>query len=123
MANVKRYKRLYEKHYRALITKAKEKKIPVSITYEEYFDIIKDNECFYCKDSLGLFKRPTKSRIYALDRIDGTGVYSKENVIPCCTSCNMTRRDLYTFEEFSMMAPIIKYIKESRKNGKIIRST
>lgn len=84
---------------------AKARKIVWNISKEEY-SVLNIQPCFYCGGSL------PKSGV-GLDRmsLDKTIGYSKENVVPCCTSCNSIRGDKLTVAE---TISAIHAIKEHR---------
>lgn len=84
-------------------------KIPreFSITLEEYSNIVKDNACIYCGG-------PLPKTMGGLDRLDNNKGYTKENVVPCCFTCNSMRGNHLSHEE---MKAVANFIKELR-NGK-----
>jgi len=61
--------------------------------------------CIYCGDT---------EKIGA-DRIDNNKGHTKDNVVPCCFSCNKTRLDLYSFEEMLILGKAIREIKLRRR--------
>lgn len=95
----------------------------VALTYEEFIDIIKDKACHYCKKVL-VFNKHSRdsngfkvSKAYQLDRKDNNLGYTKENVVSCCWGCNRIKSDIYTYDEFMRLSPILKDIEESRNNN------
>lgn len=67
--------------------------------------------CFYCEDI---------ERI-GLDRINNNIGHLKNNVVPCCYSCNVLRSNEFFHEEMILMGKVLKTIKENRKlKGNII---
>jgi hypothetical protein len=50
------------------------------LSFAEYRHILKQ-PCFYCGDE----------RATAADRLDSTGIYESDNVVPACTDCNMLK--------------------------------
>lgn len=81
----------------------------VDYTVNEFIERIKGNECSYCgenTDELGL------------DRIDNTKGHTLNNTVVCCSVCNMTRGDRFTYEEMKLIGDTIKKIKLNR-NEKI----
>lgn len=60
--------------------------------------------CYYCYKSLA------KTTGVALDRIDNSKGYTKENVLPCCGVCNQIRNRHLTHNEMEVaMSAIIQY--------------
>ncbi len=62
---------------------AKRRGFEFSLTVEQFSLIISQN-CSYCgsKESIGI------------DRVDNNVGYSIENSVPCCTMCNMMKKNL-----------------------------
>jgi hypothetical protein len=46
-----------------------------------------------------------------LDRKDNSIGHLKGNLVVCCGNCNKTRRDAFSYEEFLLLAPILKQIR------------
>lgn len=83
-------------------------KYDFKLTQKEYLEILGDRTCFYCKGIVG-------DKGIGLDRIDSSKCYFKENVVPCCTKCNILKCELLTQTE---LIEVIKLLKNLRK-GKI----
>ncbi len=49
-----------------------------------------------------------------IDRIDNSKGHLKENCLPCCEDCNMSRSDIFTHEEFKSLGKVIREIKLNR---------
>jgi len=88
----------------------------VTIEYDDFIDLIKESKCHYCDKEL-VFNPHTRdensnyvSRAYQLDRKDNSLGYVKENLVTCCWNCNRMKSDIYTYEEFSLLSPILKQI-------------
>ena len=60
--------------------------------------------CFYCGDIENI----------GLDRIDNNKGHCKTNVIASCSTCNMTRGNRFTVEEFIKIGQVVKEIKKER---------
>ena len=60
--------------------------------------------CFYCGDTEDV----------GLDRIDNSKGHTKDNVVPCCYSCNTARGNNFSFEEMKVLGKTIKEIKKCR---------
>ena len=63
--------------------------------------------CFYCGDTNNI----------GLDRIDNTKGHTKDNVVPCCYTCNTARMNNFTHEEMIILGKTIKRIKKRRKHS------
>jgi len=112
-------KRPYE-HIINELRHSQKRNLIVDLTYEEFVEIIKDSECHYCSKDL-IFSKYTRdenkdytSRAYQLDRKDNNIGYTKENVVPCCWNCNRMKSDIYTYEEFNKLSPILKEIHKNK---------
>jgi hypothetical protein len=77
-----------------------------NLTKEEFAEIT-GKPCYYCKiessvttvGSLGLRLDYGKYTSNGIDRKDNTKGYFKENVLPCCTRCNLAK-GTQTYDEF-----------------------
>lgn len=61
--------------------------------------------CTYCGDT----------KLIGADRIDNFKGHTKDNVLPCCYTCNVTRGDQFTVEEMKLLGKTIRLIKENRQ--------
>lgn len=111
-------KRPFESLYNGLFRD--HRKLEVSLTYEEYLDFTKENKCHYCSDEInwepyGTVSGKFISRAYYLDRKDLNLGYSKQNCVVCCTSCNKLRSNRFTYEEFLLLATVLRQILINRR--------
>jgi hypothetical protein len=86
----------------------RDKKYPENTIYDfsdEEIKIFLQQSCFYCGDISDI----------GLDRIDNLKGHCKENCLPCCTLCNLTRGNRYTYDEFKQIGKIIRDIKIKRE--------
>lgn len=90
-ASVHKSRKKVQYRYSHLLCRARDKDYPVSISFEEYADIVK-LPCFYCGDPL-----PTTGS--GIDRVDSEIGYCKDNVRPCCSHCNLAK-SVWTESEF-----------------------
>lgn len=83
--------------YIALSTSAKARHIPFTLTYKRYCQLLKAKRCFYT--GVVLDKSNSLSSVhFTLDRIDGTGPYSDDNVVPCAAKLNLRKGNLSVAE-------------------------
>lgn len=111
--------RPYQHCHTYLTLCAKHKNISMSLTYEEYCEYT-THKCHYCNDLIPWEKWSKGSghnQAYYLDRIDNAKGYSKDNCVACCTECNFTRSNRYSYNEFMLLSPGLQAIKASRKDG------
>lgn len=95
--------------YNALRGKAKTNNHVCTLTLEEYTAIIASDICHYCQFPTNV------STGSALDRIDNSIGYTKENVVLCCRACNVAKSDYFTYEEMvTTIGPAIHKTKERR---------
>jgi hypothetical protein len=74
---------------------------------EQYTQIVRQ-PCEYCKFT-------NNSSGVGLDRIDNSVGYTANNVLSCCTECNVARSDHFTPEEMkSYVGPAIRAAKLAR---------
>lgn len=93
-ARMKISKRTLRSRFASLKDSAKRgsRNLCVEISFEEYTSIVRNSKCFYCSGDL-----PETGG--GLDRKDNRKGYTKENVVPCCHSCNNLKSDKLSFEE------------------------
>jgi len=99
-----------KRRYKQLTQKARRFKKRLSISIDLYTQLVSINQCYYCNGPL----EPTTG--HSLDRIDNAKGYLRENVVPCCGSCNLLRGSLLTPEE---TRDIVSYLKKKRKTDLI----
>lgn len=79
-----------------------------TITIDQYKHLMQ-MPCHYCGG-------PLPETAFGLDRLDNKVGYELQNVVPCCTLCNMARRDQFTSEEMKLfVGPAIRKVREARK--------
>jgi hypothetical protein len=118
------YKKPYEHILNELIYRCKnygnDKKI--TITYDEFIEIIEESKCHYCDRELQYSKYTRDSdskytsRAHQLDRKNNSKGYTKENVVTCCWDCNRIKSDIYTYEEFMKLSVVLKQIYKERQS-------
>ncbi len=95
---------------------------PITLTYEEFVEIIQRGFCIYCGLKMtwtdyfyGESQRKIEfSEAYRLDRKDNSQGYTRENCVVCCISCNKTKSNRFTFEEFTVMMNALKEFRALR---------
>jgi hypothetical protein len=89
------------------VYKAKIRKIECAITYEQFVAFTEERLCHYCHSGISWARSSTNLNgfAYNLDRKDSCGAYVLGNVVVCCARCNMSKRDIFSYEEwFGMTA-------------------
>lgn len=74
---------------------AKNRGLAWGLTREQFAEL-RSKKCFYCGHQL-------PERGTGLDRINNELGYVVGNVLPCCTTCNVSRNDKYTVSEHLMV--------------------
>ena len=86
--NKRHFKFPYKRLYTRLLASAARKNQEVSLTYEEFLKFTKEKHCYYCNAPLEWVKHGKKANKYNLDRLNPNKGYHKNNVAPCCWTCN-----------------------------------
>lgn len=102
-------KRPYECLYHQLCKAARESGKSCDLTYEQFVGFISIVNCHYCSKEITWTKYNTRvnGRAYNLDRKDNSIGYTKDNLVVCCTRCNMVRRDFFTYEQFCEVGKLL----------------
>ena len=51
-----------------------------------------------------------------LDRKDSARGYEVDNVVPCCTECNLAKLDHFTYDEMLVIGAAIRQVKDARRS-------
>ena len=102
--------RPHESQYNNFKTRAKH---PVSLAYEDYYEIAKSNPpCHYCNAALSWpeYRHGGRGTSGAsnLDRKDSSRGYDSDNVVPCCGRCNYAKGTHFTYDEWVEVGRLIK---------------
>lgn len=92
------------RRYKRLKQSAMEKHIPIDISLYDYEQLLISNSCEYCNG-------PLPKAGHGLDRIDSSKGYTRDNVAPCCNTCNMTKSNVYTYSQMKIIAEFINEMK------------
>jgi len=108
-ARLNRRLKPYESLYNLLL---KRNRHPVDITYDEFYNIIKDQECHYCGVNLQMnrHRKKGKSQATCLDRKDTLLSYTVSNTVPCCPKCNYGKGKWFSYEEWLKVGELLKQI-------------
>lgn len=100
-----KYNRSVRGRYRELARAARKKKVPLTISLEEY-ELLLDIPCEYCSGAFG--KDSTGS---GLDRITPPQGYQPHNVLRSCGVCNSIRGDNLTVDETKAVVALVKKMR------------
>ena len=86
---------------------AEKRGIPFTLSLSQYL-FITGNTCVYCGCDL-------PKTCGGLDRIDKSKGYEPSNVLPCCSTCNAARGQVFTPNEMGLyIGPAVRLAKEAR---------
>ena len=75
------------------------------LTYDWFYENIHNKPCTYCGDN---------NTPIGVDRINNNKGHTKDNVVPSCHLCNITRANRFTHEEMLILGEAISIIKKNR---------
>ena len=110
-------KRPYEGLYTSICYIAKKYNMEV-LSYEEFITFTHVKECTYCGFEIKWELHRVRGHLrYNLDRKDNSKGYLFENLAVCCKDCNYAKADRFSFEEMLMLSPVLRSIRELRKES------
>ena len=108
-------KRPFETVYNAFVQKAIKRGKNVELTYNEFVELTNIKECHYCSSNIIWVEyqtkkgKPEQNRLaYHLDRKDSSVGYTKDNVVVCCTRCNLSKNEFFTYTEWLEIGKLIQ---------------
>jgi hypothetical protein len=109
-------KRPFESIYNRLFNDWR--KTPVELSYEEFVELMKVNECHYCQKPIARIPFATVegkflSTAYCLDKKNPKGPYSKANCVTCCWDCNRIKGNVLTYEEMKAAMRAVLKVRNS----------
>ena len=109
LKNQPKRSRPYEHLYNKLRKNAKERDVPVTLTYEEFLEYTTVRVCLYCLADIewSPYVKPGTTRAANLDRKENDLGYSKENCAVCCYRCNSIKMHNLTFEQMLEVGNLI----------------
>lgn len=103
----RRHNRSLKGRFTGFKKSAKQRHLDVSISIEQ-FAAISLQPCRYCGGKL-----PEAGS--GIDRIDSTQGYTIENCAPCCTECNLAKRNMTEIEFKDWILRVVNYYINGRK--------
>jgi hypothetical protein len=94
--------------------KAKHSGLPFTLSRERFMALIV-RPCVYCGASLGNCCTASASGDFlytGLDRLDSTRGYEEDNVVPCCTVCNLAKRSRTRLEFMVWIDRVYNYVRK-----------
>ena len=86
-----------------------------TLTFKEFVSFTSSPTCVYCGDTVVFVSRNingARATRYNLDRKDNAKGYCKSNLAVCCKSCNYTKGDRFTYEQFVEIGKVIRSFRE-----------
>lgn len=74
--------------------------------------------CNYCEKIMKWQPYGENNPGFWLDRKDSKLGHMNGNLVVCCGLCNYTKTNRYTYEEFMLLAPVLKQIRLAREANK-----
>lgn len=105
--------------YNSMKNSSKKRKMEFKLSFKEFLTFTKINNCHYCNEVILWSKNilaPCKSHTiktnekYYLDRKNNLIGYIKNNLVTCCTRCNMAKGNRYSYKEWYGMTAYFRNI-------------
>ena len=106
-------KKPYEWLYNRFLRCAKAAGWDTDITFSDFLEFTKVAICHYCEKPVTWTVHASEhgKRVnsgYNLDRKNANSGYLKSNVVVCCTICNYSKGDRFTYEQWLKVAEVLK---------------
>ncbi len=113
-------KKSFEARYNNFISRVKNDFIKTDVKYEDYLKFTKINNCHYCNTRIPWEPYGENTPGFFLDRMDNNKFHTLDNLVVCCSICNFTKRDEFSYNEFLLIGKVLKKIRINRgkNNGK-----
>lgn len=112
----KQRKKPFEWLYTHLLWSAKNSKRICKLTYEEFVEFTKIENCHYCGTPIEWRKHQVNDSVgrYNIDRKNNDLGYTKENCVVCCPLCNSVKGKILSHDEMMLLGPGILEIYKMR---------
>jgi len=94
-----------QKRWGRLLRYSLKKGIPLTVGFDQYSEIIKEN-CYYC----GVENKGTG---YGLDRLKPSLGYTLDNVVSCCPPCNQIKGNILTENQMKNLITVIAFFRNT----------
>jgi 5-methylcytosine-specific restriction endonuclease McrA len=94
----------------------KHRKRGLTISYEEFIKI-SSSVCYYCgslPSNLHKYNHYTPYLYNGLDRLDPSGGYIADNIVPCCWRCNRMKSNMTHDEFLGVLRTILVRLKNEK---------
>lgn len=104
--------RPYEAVYNRMVRRAAARQKACDVTYEEFVEYTKILTCTYCRGGIeweprSSWRRKISTR-YNLDRVDSGRGYSLDNIVVCCSRCNLFKSSYIPYAAMLEIGPILE---------------
>ena len=106
--------RPFEGVFKKIVEASKKRKFLMDLSYEEFLEFTNVKFCEYCGTPIKWCPHRIREFGYGgynLDRKNSTLGYTKSNLVVCCPGCNWLKSDVYTYEEFMLIASAVRLVK------------
>lgn len=109
----RRRKRPFEYRYNAAAARTKHAFL---ISYDEFLEFTKTQECHYCGDKINWGPAFGKNRPSGinLDRKDSNKPYVKDNLVVACRRCNYGKNNFFSYDEWRQLGALIKTWRDQK---------
>jgi hypothetical protein len=110
------WKRPYEWMYNRLVKTCEQTKWALELTYEDFRTFTFIDMCHYCDAKIPWQPYATRAKngcAYYLDRKDSFKGYSVYNCVVCCSRCNQSKSNSFTYEQWVEIGRVIKSFAEA----------
>lgn len=110
-------RRPFEWTYNRLRQTCKQTCWALDLSYEEFLEFTQTTVCHYCDAAIPWAKHSTSGHngcSYYLDRKDSFAGYSKDNCVVCCSRCNQSKSNTFSYEEWLEIGKVIKRFEKKR---------
>ncbi len=102
----------FEVSFRRFCKVARQRRLNVSILYEDFIGFTKQTECHYCSGPIDW--EPYGTYRYNLDRKDNALGYALDNLVVCCYLCNRIKGNKLSYAEMLQLGPVLRQIMAAR---------
>jgi hypothetical protein len=86
--------------YNMVVRQAQLRNLTCTLSFDEFLSFTTVTNCHYCHAEIVWDKR---RKAYHLDRVDNAKGYEFSNCVVCCTKCNLSKSNRYSYDEWFSM--------------------
>lgn len=115
--SVARQLRPFEASYNGFCYRAGKRGLLNDVSYEDFLKLTEQQNCHYCGEAVVWTSVNGNNKAYNLDRKDNTLGYLKTNVVVACKTCNRSKANRYSYEEWYCMTAALKILRNRQANA------